>query len=162
MFRFTDHKSAGELLGTVLDDYADRTDVVVLALRRSATEVARAVAATLQCPFAFEEPPVIPLFAFDGLTVILVHDGFASAAELNELVFEARCYRPARLIVAAPVVSSEAAAKARKSTDASAFLAMPSPFNSVGYWYEDSMREAREVLFVGRNRARRRDRAMAS
>jgi predicted phosphoribosyltransferase len=156
MLRFSDHKTAGELLASLLvDEYAGRTDVVVLALRARATDVARAVASALKRPLAIEVPAVIPSDALEGCTIILVDDGFATARELTELVIEARTYRPARLITAAPIASEDAAAAARKAADDAVFLATPSPFRSVGFWYEDSMRWATQALFAGSRRAAR-------
>jgi predicted phosphoribosyltransferase len=150
MYRFSDHKTAGELLASMLAEFRARPDVVVLALRRSAAEVALAVAESLSCTFAYELPPVAPLPQLEGATVLLVDDGFASSHEVGELAAEARVHRPNRLFIAAPVASADAVAGARKAADGCAFLATPTPFHSVGFWYEDSMRRARSALFAGR------------
>jgi predicted phosphoribosyltransferase len=163
MFRFRDHKTAGQILGVMLDEYAERTGVVVLALRRSAIDVAQAVATALECPFVFEDPPVIPLALLRGATIILVDDGFASTDEVNDLISQTLVFHPSRMIAAAPVASPEAARKARDATDEAVFLATPSPFHSVGFWYEDTMREVAETLFIGSRRRRIvRHRAVAS
>jgi predicted phosphoribosyltransferase len=151
MFRFSDHKTAGELLAEALNEFAGRRDVFVLALRAHATEVAAAVAKELKCPFAYQPPPVTPLPPLFGATLLLVGDGFATARELSELLEEARVHRPASVVVAAPVASTDAVALARKSADGWAFLATPTPFHSVGFWYEDSMRLATSALFAGRH-----------
>ena len=161
MFRFSDHTTAGELLADALDEFAGRRDVIVLALRAHATEVAAAVAKGLKCTFAFQPPPVTPLPPLFGATILLVGDGFATARELSELLQEARVHRPVSLIVAAPVASMDAVALARKSADGWAFLATPTPFHSVGFWYEDSMRLATSALFAGRHSSFRTAAAVA-
>lgn len=162
MFRFSDHKMAGELLATVLGDFAERSDVVVLALRQHAADVAVAVADVLRLTFAHELPPVLPIASFQGRTILLVDDGFETATELVRLVVEARVHKPARVIVAAPVASIDAVAGARRVADGWAFLATPRPFHSVGFWYDDSMREVGAALFAGRHPLHRHYPAFAS
>jgi predicted phosphoribosyltransferase len=124
---------------------------VVLALRDHATEVAVAVADVLRLTFAHDILPTAPVAAFQGRTIILVDDGFETASELVRLVAEARVHNPARVIVAAPIASIDAVAGARRAADGWAFLATPTPFHSVGFWYEDSMRQVSTALFAGRH-----------
>lgn len=50
MIRFPDRRAAGEQLARLLEDYADGTDVVVLALPRGGVPVAAPVAAHLSAP----------------------------------------------------------------------------------------------------------------
>jgi predicted phosphoribosyltransferase len=162
VFRFSDHRTAGELLATVLEDFAERTDVVIFALREHAADVAVAVADVLRLSFAHELPPVTPIASFQNRTIILVDDGFETASELVRLVAEVRVHNPARVIVAAPVASVDAVAGARRAADGWAFLATPTPFHSVGFWYEDSMRRVSTTLFAGRSRLPQRIAALAS
>jgi predicted phosphoribosyltransferase len=161
VFRFSDHRTAGELLATVLEDFAERADVVVLALRPHGAEVAVALADVLRLTFAHELPPITPIASFHGRTILLVNDGFESASELVSLVAEARVHDPARVIVAAPVASLDAADGARRAADGWAFLATPTPFHSVGFWYDDSMRQVTNALFAGRHPLRRLSPALA-
>jgi putative phosphoribosyl transferase len=48
-----------------------------------------------------------------------------------------RFQNPSKIVVAAPVVSVEAAAMLRQIADEVVSLAQPEPFYAVGFWYED-------------------------
>ena len=73
----------------------------------------------------------------DGKTVILVDDGIATGSTLRAAVRALRQHAPAKIIVAAPVASADAAARLRGETDDFIALAVPDDFRAVGEWYRD-------------------------
>jgi predicted phosphoribosyltransferase len=88
-----------------------------------------------------------------GATVILVDDGIATGSTMLAAVEAVRMHKPASVVVAAPVVSTDAVAFLRRSVDASIYLAAPEPFYGVAAWYADFEQvtddEVRELLKVG-------------
>jgi predicted phosphoribosyltransferase len=96
--------------------------------RREARELARREA-------AYRDHRPFPVLS--GATVILVDDGIATGASMQAAVEAVRQQHPARIIVAAPVISAPAADLLGKSADQSVAVAIPEPFMSVGAWYRD-------------------------
>ncbi|MEU0803621.1 phosphoribosyltransferase family protein [Streptomyces sp. NPDC005970] len=70
-------------------------------------------------------------------TVIVVDDGLATGVTARAALRSVRRREPARVILAVPVCSPEAAAAVRPETDDLVFLDQPDPFQAVGLWYED-------------------------
>jgi putative phosphoribosyl transferase len=72
-----------------------------------------------------------------GRIVIVADDGIATGSTMKAAVEALRSQNPSKIVVAAPVVSLEAAAMLRESADEVVSLAQPEPFYAVGFWYED-------------------------
>jgi len=70
-------------------------------------------------------------------TVILVDDGLATGSTMLAAVHYVNSFRPAKVIVAVPVGSSQACRRLESVVDECVCLAMPEPFGSVGAWYAD-------------------------
>ena len=70
-----------------------------------------------------------------GRTVIVVDDGVATGTTLRAALQVVRKQQPARLVVAVPVSSREAAARLRAEADEWVCLAEPLPFEAVGRHY---------------------------
>ena len=91
-----------------------------------------------------------PFPALEGATVVLVDDGVATGATMLAAVQAARLYKPAEVIVAAPVMSLSADAALRQAADACVYVAAPEPFYGVAAWYADfeqtTDEEVRELL----------------
>lgn len=83
-------------------------------------------------------------------TVILADDGLATGASMAVAAGWVRSFRPARIVVAAPVGSAEACWRLKQQADEVVCLATPEPFHAVGEWYVDfrqvSEEEVRELL----------------
>lgn len=78
-----------------------------------------------------------PYPTLGGATVLLVDDGVATGASMLAAVQALRTHHPASVIVATPVISSEAHATLAAAADAVVSVAMPRPFYGVGAWYRD-------------------------
>lgn len=94
-----------------------------------------------------------PLPALAGATVVLVDDGVATGSTMLAAVEAVRMYRPASVVVAAPVMSRDAIQMLRRAVDACVYLAAPEPFFGVAAWYADFEQvtddEVRELLLIG-------------
>lgn len=73
----------------------------------------------------------------EGKTVIVVDDGIATGNTLLATVRILKRSRPAKIVVAAPVVSMSAADKLGAEVDELIALLIPARFKSVGAFYED-------------------------
>jgi putative phosphoribosyl transferase len=73
----------------------------------------------------------------EGNTVILVDDGIATGSTMRAAARAVRHQRPARLIVAAPVVSMAATNELRREADELVALLTPREFLAVGRWYQN-------------------------
>jgi len=69
--------------------------------------------------------------------VILVDDGLATGATMHAAVAALRAQEPARVIVAVPTAAPEVCQAFAGEVDEIVCVATPSPFLSVGSWYED-------------------------
>jgi putative phosphoribosyl transferase len=78
-----------------------------------------------------------PVPQIRGRIVIVADDGIATGSTMKAAVEALRSQNPSKIVVAAPVVSLEAAAMLRESADEVVSLAQPEPFYAVGFWYED-------------------------
>jgi putative phosphoribosyl transferase len=75
--------------------------------------------------------------ALSGKTVILVDDGLATGATMRTALASARRLDPARIVVAVPTAPAETCTTLAAEADEVVCLMTPSPFFSVGEWYED-------------------------
>lgn len=69
--------------------------------------------------------------------VIIVDDGVATGATVDAAVEAARRLGPARVVVAVPVAPPEAVELLEAHADEVVCPATPTPFFSIGQWYED-------------------------
>ena len=192
---FKDRTAAGQLLAIKLGAYANRPDVLILALPRGGVPVAFEVAKALNAPLdilvvrklgvpeqeelamgaiasggvrivneyiislmkisdeaiarvALQEERELerrerlyranrPLRDLQGRTVILVDDGLATGATMWAAVAAVRKQQPAQIVIAVPVAALESCQKLETQVDKIICVSTPSPFNSVGLWYED-------------------------
>jgi putative phosphoribosyl transferase len=72
-----------------------------------------------------------------GATAILVDDGIATGASMRAAIEAVRRREPARVVVAVPVASREAAAEFSELADVFICIAAPLHFGAVGYYYRD-------------------------
>jgi putative phosphoribosyl transferase len=72
-----------------------------------------------------------------GKKVIVVDDGLATGSTMRAAIAALRTLDPARIVVAVPIASREAAASVRRETDALLCACLPVDLYSVGQWYED-------------------------
>ena len=72
-----------------------------------------------------------------GKKVIIVDDGLATGSTMLAAIAALRTLAPARIVVAVPVASREAAAAVRHEADALLCACLPVELYSVGQWYED-------------------------
>ena len=70
-------------------------------------------------------------------TVILVDDGVATGATMAAAARQVRSLQPRKVVVAAPIASSQAAGRIAPEADECVWLAVPEPFLAVGQWYDD-------------------------
>lgn len=83
----------------------------------------------------------------EGKKVIIVDDGLATGSTMRAAIAALRTLKPARIVVAVPVASREAAAAVRQEAEALVCACLPVELYSVGQWYEDfSQTTDREVL----------------
>ncbi|MDO8684752.1 MAG: phosphoribosyltransferase family protein [Armatimonadota bacterium] len=78
------------------------------------------------------EPPDL-----EGKTALIVDDGIATGYTMLAAVRSAKQLNAAKLVVAAPVASAEAAQRIRREVDELICLAVPMPFMAVGSWYRE-------------------------
>src|SRR6267378_1661882 len=169
---FRDRREAGRLLAEKLADYADRSDVLVLALPPGGVRVLNeqlverlgipeqmidAVAARERQELARRErlyrggrpPPDVR-----GRTVILVDDGLATGATMQAAIQALRQQNPARIVVAVPTASPETCEEMKTKADHVICAITPDPFQAVGRWYQDFSQtsdEEVEALLSRRN-----------
>jgi predicted phosphoribosyltransferase len=72
-----------------------------------------------------------------GRTVILVYDGIVTGGSMVAAVAALRANGAARVVVAAPVASSDARAALARVADAVVCVVTPDPFYRIGIWYDD-------------------------
>lgn len=72
-----------------------------------------------------------------GATVVLADDGLATGSTMIAAVRAARRLGAKYVVVAAPVASTEAAARAAEEADATAILQVPADLLAIGAWYRD-------------------------
>ncbi|MGZ6143560.1 MAG: phosphoribosyltransferase family protein [Myxococcales bacterium] len=98
-----------------------------------------------------------PPLPVEGRTVILVDDGVATGGTARAAIRALREHHPRRLVLAAPVVSAEAARELRGEVDELVCAHVPAAFYAVGAWYEEfpqtSDEEVRSLLEMAREAA---------
>jgi putative phosphoribosyl transferase len=72
-----------------------------------------------------------------GRCAIVVDDGMATGCTMRAAVLSLRRRRAAHIVVAVPVASAEACAALSAEADRCFCLSTPTPFFSVGEWYQD-------------------------
>ena len=91
-----------------------------------------------------------PARRLEGQVVILVDDGLATGATMKAAVQAVRQRAPARIVVAAPVGSTEACSDLGRLADEVVCARIPAYFSAVGQWFVDfaqtTDREVRELL----------------
>jgi putative phosphoribosyl transferase len=205
---FKDRRGAGQQLAEKLAAYANRPDVLVLALPRGGVPVAFEVAQALHVPLDVflvrklgvpgQEELAMGALASGGVqvlndevvrslhlseatiqqvatqeqqelerrerlyrddrpapvlqecTVILIDDGLATGATMRAAIKAIRQQQPARIIVAVPISSPETCQELAVEVDEIICAMTPSPFHSVGYWYNNfsqtTDQEVRDLL----------------
>jgi predicted phosphoribosyltransferase len=102
----------------------------------------------------------------DGRTVILVDDGLATGATMEAAIVAVRQFKPAAVVVAAPVGATEACQRLSAVADAVICASMPEPFQAVGLWYQQfdqtSDEEVIALLRQGRANSGRQEHAGAA
>lgn len=73
----------------------------------------------------------------EGRTVVLVDDGVATGATMRAAVQAARAQKPARLIVATPVIAPGTLRDLEKEADEVVAVLVPPALSSIGEWYLD-------------------------
>ena len=95
-----------------------------------------------------------PLTPIAGRVVILVDDGLATGSTMRAAVVALRRLRPASIVVAVPVGSSDTCRVLREIADDVVCALTPEPLQAVGLWYWDfsqtSDEEVRELLSAPR------------
>jgi predicted phosphoribosyltransferase len=112
----------------VLDSAALEPDDVAAVVARERTELARR-----EERYRGDRPPA----AVRGRTVVVVDDGLATGATMRAAVAALRQAGAARIVVAVPVASGEAATHLAEAADVLVCPAVPRRFRAVGTWYAD-------------------------
>jgi predicted phosphoribosyltransferase len=149
MFRFRDRYEAGKLMAGFLGEYSGQPNVVVMPVRHRAADVAQGLSAALGAEYVASDAPLEELAALAGAIVILVDDGIDSPGRFREPAMVARSGAAVRVVAAAPIGTAEACHRIGGMVDQCRCLSTPTPFHSVGFWYDDSFRDAATALFVG-------------
>ena len=98
-----------------------------------------------------------PLLSLAGATVILVDDGLATGSTMLAAARAVRAQKPARLVVAAPVMSQSARDLLACEADLCVAVAIPEPFYGVGAWYRDFQQLSDAEVIAALERARDRE-----
>jgi putative phosphoribosyl transferase len=78
-----------------------------------------------------------PLPELRDKVVILVDDGIATGGTMRAAIRAVKKHRPARLVIATPVVSRDIASDLRREADEVICLHEPDNVFAIGLWYED-------------------------
>jgi len=151
--QFFNRAEAGEFLAESLSSYANRDDVLVLALPRGGVPVAAEVAKRLNAPldvFVVSAEELIELqrrektyraglqpLEVEGKTAIVVDDGIATGSTMLAAIAALRQLNAARIIVAVPVVAASTYSEMQRAADDVVAVLVPQDFYAVGLWYQD-------------------------
>ncbi|HET9753332.1 MAG TPA: phosphoribosyltransferase family protein [Myxococcales bacterium] len=80
-----------------------------------------------------ERPPL----DVEGRTVVVIDDGIARGASVRAALRSLRQRRPARMVVAAPVIAPDTLRELREECDEVVCLSSPKLFGAVGFWYQE-------------------------
>ena len=84
-----------------------------------------------------------------GKTAIIVDDGIATGASVMVVIEAVKDEKPAKIIVAVPVIAADTMRELRKAVDKVVVLSAPEEFYAVGEFYEDfSQTTDEEVLYL--------------
>lgn len=78
-----------------------------------------------------------PRLPLHGKTAIVVDDGIATGSTMHAAVIFLHQQRPARVVVAAPVIAPESFRDLKTSVDEVVAVLVPRELLSVGQWYDD-------------------------
>ncbi|MBV2131375.1 phosphoribosyltransferase [Pseudomonas sp. MAP12] len=78
-----------------------------------------------------------PLPGLQGCQVLLVDDGLATGSTMRAAVLAVRQQAPARIVLVAPVASTDAIAMLRPLVDEVVCPLVPDALSSIGEWYSD-------------------------
>jgi predicted phosphoribosyltransferase len=146
---FLDRRDAGRILALQLTMYANRSDVIVLALPPDGVPVGYEVAHWLNAPldvFLLRSPDPReqlyrsgrPPLEIDGRTTILVDDGAVTGATMMAAIGALReRHAPARIIAAVPVAPPQVCQQLRAAADDAVCAFTPDPFYNVEHWYRN-------------------------
>ncbi len=95
-------------------------------------------------------------------TVILVDDGLATGATMRATVVALQKYKPAKTVIAVPVSALETRDEFAAKVDEIICGLTPSPFYSVGLWYDDFPQTTDEEVRNLLDRAANRELLMAN
>lgn len=191
---FKDRTAAGQVLAVKLAAYANRADVLVLALPRGGVPVAFEIASSLNLPLdvfvvrklgvpnqkelamgaiasggvrvlnediisqenisasdieqvAKQEQQELerrerlyrgdrPQIIIQQQTIILVDDGLATGASMRAAIAALHKQKPDKIVVAVPIAAPQTCEEIKSLVDEIICAETPSPFYSVGLWYE--------------------------
>ena len=84
-----------------------------------------------------------------GKTAIIVDDGIATGASVMAVIEAVKDEKPAKIIVAVPVIAGDTMRELKKVVDKVVVLSAPEKFYAVGEFYEDfSQTTDEEVLYL--------------
>ncbi len=130
----------------VLHDELLRMAMLPPGYLESATEAARKLAMEREEQFR-AAAPMVPL---EGKTALIVDDGVATGMTMLAAIEDGRARKPARVVVAAPVIAPSTVERLREVADEVVYLGAPADFYAIGQFYEDfaqvSDAEVREIL----------------
>lgn len=98
--------------------------------------------------------------ALTGKQVIIVDDGLATGASMRIAVRSLRDQAPTRIIVAVPVAPAETCTALAREADEVVCALTPTPFYSIGSWYEDFAQTSDEEVIALLEEARAAKRAV--
>jgi len=149
---FLDRRDAGLALAAELEEFAQRSDVVVLGVPRGGAIVAAEVATELSkaeidglavaCGAGLERAQRVyrdrrPPIDLTDKTVILVDDGLATGTTMRAACKALQATPFTRLIAAVPVGSRDACRAVEREVDRLICAETPEFLLDLGIWYED-------------------------
>ncbi len=136
----------------ILHDELLRTAFVPPGYLEQATAATRKLAEDRESLFR-QDRAMEPL---EGKTAILVDDGIATGMTMLAAIADARAQKPARVVVAAPVIAPATLEALGQVADDVVYVAAPARLHSIGQFYEDfsPVSDTEVRLLLGRPRRR--------